>query len=188
MFCSQKKYDKYQNLLHAVYGGIIKSLGSSQFKLTINVSCGIFTNYIMETWVWKDNAIRRLYGTKHTENRGIDRGEITSAKVQCGNRSPLRFSSSLCLLNVSLSSFSASFSVVLSLISFLSYSLSLPLYSTYCADLCLSLSICSRFLPRFVYFVFFFKIQPPILTLRITSLLWNPRNPSSCSYLMVRLS
>lgn len=54
------------------------------------------------------------------ENRGIDRGEIASAKVQCGNRSPLRFSFSLCLTyNVSLSPFSAPLSVVLPRISFL---------------------------------------------------------------------
>lgn len=82
--------------------------------------------------VWKDNAIRRDYtAQKHMENHEIDRDEIPSARVQCGNRSPLRFSSSLSVwLNVSLSSFSASLSLShFPRISLFSLSFSLPLYS-----------------------------------------------------------
>lgn len=160
-------------VLRAIHGEII-NLGSGQFKLTINFAWRIFANYIadMKTSVWKDNATRRLYGAKHMENRGIDRGEIASARVQCGNRSPLRFSFSLSVwLNVSLSPFSAFFSVVLSRISFLTLSLSLFHYIQLIAQIfaCSSFSICSCFLSRFVYFVFFLcKIQPPILTPRIT--------------------
>jgi len=120
--------------------------------------------------------LRRLYGTKHMENRGIDRDEIASARVQCGNRLPLRFSSFLSLslslslslflslsfwLNVSLSSFSASISIVLLSLSSLSYSFFAFHYIQPIAQIfaCLSFSICSRFILRFVYFVFSAKFN-----------------------------
>lgn len=75
-------------------------------------------------------------------------------------------------LNVSLSPFSAlSLSYFHESLSRLSYSLFLLHYIQPIAEIfaCLSFPICSRFLPRFVYFVFLLcKIQPPILTPRIT--------------------
>lgn len=94
-------------------------------------------------------------------------------------------------LNVSLSAFAAPFFVVLSRI-FFSFFLSLPPYSTYCADLRLSLFLDLLTFPFSFCLLCLLSLQNSTSNSHSShyyiSFSWNPRNPLSCSYLTVRFS
>lgn len=134
--------------------------------------------------IW-NNAIRWLYAQNTW--RIVESIEAKSRRRGC-DAAIVRPSVPLLLsvwLNVSLSPFSAYFSVVLSCISFLILFLSFTIFnllrrSSVSLDLLM-------FLSRFVYFVFFLcKILTPRIT--IFSFQWNPWNPSSCSHGQIQLT
>lgn len=147
---------------------------SNRFKLTISwILHGEFLQIISPMWKRRFERIILSYDytaqntwriAESIEAKSRRRG--CNAAIVCPSVSlPLSLSDLmypfLLSLLLSLSYFYASF--------FHSFSLFHHIQPIAQIFACLSFSICSRFLSRFVYFVFFLcKIQPPILTPRIT--------------------